>query len=128
MSPVRAETLKDGDVSQISCSMYEPSVEAKYFHSLVTFTDAVTLDTCLFCRTVSTTFWTNACFTSCATDDGSFAIGVDQYSVYAETGASLTSTFFATALALAMSAAMRVIRRISSSVTIGLQAKHTTSL
>ena len=62
MSPVRADTLNDGEVSHVSCSMYEPSVEAKYFHSLVRFTDAFTLDTCLFWSTVSTTFCANACF------------------------------------------------------------------
>ena len=42
--------------------------------------------------------------------------------MYAGTGASFTSTFFATVLACAMSAAMRVMRRISSSVMIGLLA------
>jgi hypothetical protein len=40
----------------------------------------------------------------------------------------LTSTFFATALAFAMSAAIRVMRRISSSVTIGLLANPHTPL
>src|SRR5262245_48409749 len=128
MSPVLADTLKEGDVSHVSCSMYDPSVEAKYFHSLVMFTDALTLDTCLFCRTVSTIFCTNACFSSCGTAAGSFVTGVDQYCVYAGTGASLTSTFFATALAFAMSAAMRVMRRISSSVTFGLLANPHTPL
>src|SRR5262249_19302771 len=76
----------------------------------------------------STTFCTSACFSSCETEPGSFLRGDDQYSVYAGTGASLTSTFFATALARATSAATFVIRLISSSLTIGLLAKPQTPL
>jgi hypothetical protein len=61
-------------------------------------------------------------------EPGSFLSGVAQYSVYAGTGASFTSTFFATALALATSAAMPVIRLISDSLTMGLLAKPQTPL
>ena len=49
-------------------------------------------------------------------------------SVYAGTGASRTSTFLAIALALATSVAISVMRRISSSVTIGLLANPQTPL
>ena len=108
--------------------MYEPSVEAKYFHSLSIPTEALTLLTCLFFAAASTTFCTNACFSSVETDEGSVFMGEDQYSVYAGTGASFTSTFFAIALAFATSAAIRAMRRISSSVTIGLLAKPQTPL
>src|SRR5262245_8573600 len=79
-SPTFAETLNCGVISKVSCSMYDPSVDAKYFHSLAIPTDAVTLDTPLLFTTASTTFCTNACLSSCDTDVGSFRIGDDQYS------------------------------------------------
>jgi hypothetical protein len=79
-SPTFAETLNCGVISKVSCSMYDPSVDAKYFHSLVTPTDTVTFETPLFLTTASTTFWTNACFSSCVTVVGSLRTGDDQYS------------------------------------------------
>src|SRR6267142_2025674 len=85
-SPTFADTLNDGVISNVSCSMYEPSLDAKYFHSLTMPTDALTIDTSLFFSAASTTFWTSACFSSCDTDAGSFFIGDDQYSVYDGTG------------------------------------------
>src|SRR3954469_6311272 len=54
--------------------------------------------------------------------------GVAPYSEYGGTGASLMSVFLAMALARATSAAIFEIRRISSSVTIGLLAKPHTPL
>src|SRR5262245_3599502 len=79
-SPTFAETLNDGDVSHVSCSMYDPSLDAKYFHSLVICTDAVTLETPFTVDAASTIFCTNACLSSCETVAGSFLTGVDQYS------------------------------------------------
>src|SRR5262245_26251959 len=80
-SPTLADTLNVGVISNVSCSMYEPSDDAKYFHSLVMPTDAFTLVTPCTLSAVSTTFWTNACFSSWETDPGSFLSGLDQYSV-----------------------------------------------
>ena len=56
-------------------------MDAKYRHSLLTPTAAVTLLTFLFAATRSTTFCTYACFSSVETVVGSFFIGDDQYSV-----------------------------------------------
>src|SRR5262245_35271596 len=126
-SPTFADTLNDGVISNVSCSMYDPSLDAKYFHSLTTPTDAVTLDTPFVRTAASTTFCTSDCLSSCDTVVGSFVSGDDQYTWYAGTGASFRSTFFAIALAFAMSEAMRVMRRISFSETIRVHGKHQTS-
>ena len=67
-------------------------------------------------------------FSSSGTVHGSFSIGICQNSSYASTGASCTSIFFATALALAISVAMPVTRLISSGVTIGLLENPQTPL
>ena len=76
----RAVTVNCGVVVQVSCSMYEPSLLAKYFHSCSSCTEALTLVTSVVLTTRSTTFWTSACFSSCGTVAGSFLIGVAQYS------------------------------------------------
>src|SRR5437867_3388864 len=55
-SPIFAETLNDGDVSHVSCSMYDPSLDAKYFHSFVICTEQFTVLTPLFFSAASTTF------------------------------------------------------------------------
>src|SRR5438876_6929493 len=80
-SPTFAETLNDGVISNVSCSMYEPSLDAKYFHSFTTPTEALTLDTPFVLTAASTTFCTSDCLSSCDTDVGSFVIGDDQYTV-----------------------------------------------
>ncbi len=54
----RAVTVNDGVVVKISCSMYEPSELAKYFHSCSSCTEALTLVTSLVLTTASTIFWT----------------------------------------------------------------------
>src|SRR6476646_8896978 len=57
---LRADTLYDGVVVMISCSMYEPSDDAKYFHSDTVLTEAVAVTTSLFFAAASTIAWTNA--------------------------------------------------------------------
>ena len=60
--------MNDGVISNVSCSMYDPSVDAKYFHSLVMPTLAVTLLTPFTLTAVSTIFCTNACLSSVEID------------------------------------------------------------
>ena len=74
-------TVNDGLVDQTSCSIYEPSLLAKYFHSCSTCTLAVTFVTSLVLVTMSTTFCTSAWRSSCGIFDGSFCTDVIQYSV-----------------------------------------------
>ena len=77
----RAVTVNDGVVVKISCSMYDPSELAKYFHSCSSCTDALTLVTSFVLTTASTIFWTYACLSSCGTVRGSFWKGLAQYCV-----------------------------------------------
>ena len=45
LRPLRAVTCRPGAVRQISCSMYEPSLVARYFHSKSNAIDDCTLKT-----------------------------------------------------------------------------------
>ena len=77
-SPRFAVTLKFAIVLKSSCSMYDPSEEAKYFHSVLKFADAVAAMTSLRLIASSTTAWSAARFSVSGIVIGSCVISVRQ--------------------------------------------------